>query len=318
MRSTELTLHFSQMLITLLKAKVSLADALYILAGNGMEYPVKNYAAALLSSIKKGKKFSESLLTAGNNKIKYPPLYSKLIAMAELTGSIEPVLEHFISDLQKKLQLREKIINILIYPVLIIILAITGTIFLLLKGLPFFISEGFLSGTIIAEAVSGICTACLVLVLGGVFLFFIYYKIFCLDSPEFKIFYMLDLLLQGSFTLPDAISQCINAVRSSKYAKSLVLLKKDINSGLSFSKAITKIKFFSPYVSGWLSIAGVEGNIEEICANIKQFYSDRDTKFRETASRFLEPLIIILTGSYILIIIMTVILPILTHAGGII
>ena len=317
MKRATATLHFSELLLVLLKGKTSLADSLHILAGQGIEKQVRDCAVSLLSLMKKGKSFSESLRGTKECRVFFEPLYLTLIAAAELTGSIETVLERIVSDLKRNEHAKETIINILIYPVIIVLLAITGTAVIIFKGMPLFISGGLLSAAAMAEAKTGIAAAGAVLLSGGLTLFIVYFRIFNNDSPEFIIFYLLDFLLKSNITLHESLSHCLLNMARSKFAGALVSVKKDIASGIKFSAAFAKAKSFSPYVLGWLSVADTYSNLGDICGSIRDYYGQKDERMRETAAKLIEPAFIVLTGLYVLIIMATVILPILTYAGGV-
>lgn len=318
MKRMSATLHFTELLLALLKGNTSLVDALHILAREGMEKPIRNSAVALLAAMKKGRGFSESIRLLQDRKVFFSPLYITLIAAAEMTGTIDSVLERIAGDLRRKQQATENAFNILIYPSVIIIIAITGTILLIFKGMPLFIAGGFLSGEILANAANGIINAGLVLLLGGAVLFTAYFRVFYLDSPEFRIFYMLDFLLRSNIPLLDALAQCLTGMNDRRYGNALVLIKKNIVSGVPFSRAFSTLPGLSPYVTGWLSVADMHGNIGEICGSIKDFYAQKDARKREVFMRLIEPAVIVLTGSYLLILILTVILPVLTYAGSIV
>jgi len=310
-------LRFSELLLALLRGKTGLLDALSILAREGIEKPVRENALSLLKIMKKGKGLSESMRIIGEEKVFFEPLYITLIAAAELTGSIEAVLGRIASDLQRKQQAKDNLINILIYPITIVFLAIAGTIGIILKGMPLFISAGLLSAVIVEDAKTGIGLAGLVLLLGGGALFFVYFKIFNDDSPESRIFYLLDFLMKSNISLTDALSQCVMSLGHTKYGSALVKIKKDIVSGISFSEAFARTKCFSPYVLGWLSIADINGNLNEISGSVRDHYLQKESKFREVAAKLIEPAVIVLVGIYVLIIMATVILPILSYSGGI-
>jgi len=318
MNKSKATLYFSEMLLSLLKGKTSLQDALGILSSEGIEIPVREYAVSLLSIMKKGKNLSESLRLAANNKILFNPLYLSLITAAETTGNIEGVLDHIVRDLQRKQKLKENVLSVLIYPIIIILIAIIGTVIIIVKGFPLFVTGGLLRADILNDAVSGIIAAGFILLSGGCLLFIIYYRIFYHDSPEYTIFYILNLMLRGNVALPQAVSYCIISIKDIKYGKALVMIKKDMTNGVTFSSAFAKTGCFSNYVTGWLSVADVNGNIVEICENIKTYYERKDLKKRAVAARLIEPAVILLTGIYILVIMLTVVLPILTYSGGII
>jgi type II secretory pathway component PulF len=317
MKSISATLHFIELLSALLKGKTSLVDALHILAQEGIESPVQNSAVALLATMRKGKGLSDSLRIMKKGKVFFEPLYLTLIASAELTGNIDAVLTRIALDLQRKQRAIENVVNILIYPMIIILLAIAGTITIIVKVIAIFISGGLVSNDVVSNATAGIYVAGMVLFLGGAALFAYYFKLFFHDSPEFRIFYLLEFLMRSSVTLSEALSQCILNMGGTKYGSALIKIKKDITSGIPFSTAFSRVNHFSPYVTGWLSVANRQGNICDVCENIKKYYARKDDRAREIAARLIEPAVIVLTGSYVLIIMVTVILPILTFAGGI-
>jgi len=317
MNREKATLHFIQMLLSLLKGKTGLMDALYILSGEGIEGPVRESAVSLLSVMKKGNSFSESLRIANNGKISFEPMYLSLITAAEATGSIDGVLERIAGDLERRQAAKENVQGILVYPCIVIAAAIAGTVFIMAKGFPVFMESGMLREDFLPDAVSGIILAGVFLLSGGGLLFMVHYRIFYSDSPEYSIFHILDFLLKSSITLTDALSYCILSVKNPKYARALVMIKKDVASGVPFSSAFENAKLFPPYVCGWLSVADTNGSIAEICGNISGYYAQKDAKLRNIAAKLTEPAIIVLVGFYILVIMLSVVLPILTYAGGI-
>ena len=318
MKRMSVTLHFTELLLALIKGNTGLVDALHILSREGIEKPVRESAEALLVLMKRGRGFSESLHLIQNRMVYFNPMYITLIAAAELTGAVDNVLEQIAKDLQRKKQAGENAFNIMIYPAVVILIAIAGTILLIFKGMPLFIAGGFLSGDILTKAANGIITAGIVLLLGGIALFYAYFRIFYHDSNEFRIFYMMDFLLQNKVTMLDALDQCINSMNHNRYSSTLITVKNDIINGIPFSKAFSKLTCLSAYVTAWLSVADMHGNIGEICGNIRKYYSRKDDKKREVFTRLIEPSVILLTGLYLLIIILNVIMPVLTLAGGII
>ncbi|MCL2832220.1 MAG: hypothetical protein FWD78_03530, partial [Treponema sp.] len=74
MKSSKATVYFLQMLLTLLKGRISLAAALQVLCGEGIECHTRNYAITLLNMMRKGKKFSESLASIKSSRIYFNSL----------------------------------------------------------------------------------------------------------------------------------------------------------------------------------------------------------------------------------------------------
>jgi general secretion pathway protein F len=318
MTTAAATLHFTELLLALIKGNTGLIDSLRVLAAEDIEKPVKDSALLLLALMKKGRGFSESLRLVQNKNLSFSPLYITLIAAAELTGNIAGVLDRIAADLRARQGAKENALNILIYPAAIILVALAGTILLIARGMPRFIADGFLSGQTRETALAGIFAAGMVLLLGGSAVFFLYFRLFYFDSPEFSVFYLLDFLLKNEVPLMEALGHCAASVSGARAGNALVVIKKDIAAGVSFSRAFGALPRLSPYVRGWLAAADSHGNIAEMCGNIRDYYARKDARARAAASKLIEPLIILLTGVYLLIIIVTVILPMLTYAGGLI
>jgi type II secretory pathway component PulF len=311
------TANFVEMLLTLLRGNTSLGDALHIMAQQGIERPVQESAEELLVIMKKGRGISTSMSLIRAGKVYFAPLYISLIRAAELTGSIEGVLSSILSDLRRRRQARELIQSIMVYPAIIIAAACIGTLVLIFKGIPLFAQAGLLSGPVGEEAMRGIIGAGLFLLSAGGLLLWVYSRIFGKDSAEYRIFYLLSFLLQNNITLADALSQCIAALGETKQGKALMAIKKDIIAGTRLSQAFSRSMLFSPYVSGWLAVGDESGDIGGVFKNIADFFQQRDAKTREFAAKCIEPAVIVVTGVYLAIIMLTVIVPILTHAGGV-
>jgi type II secretory pathway component PulF len=316
MRREPYTAGFVDMLLTLIRGNTGLADALRIMSQEGIEKAVRESAEELLASTKKGRSLSAAMALC-TGKVRFSPLYLTLIRAAELTGSIEGVLAGIREDIQRKQAARELVTTVMIYPVCIVAVAFIGTIVIIVKGIPLFSQGGFLSGPVLENAVTGVVLAGVVLLACGTLLILVYYRIFGSDSAEYRMFYLLAFLLQNNITLPEALSQSIAAMEGTKQGKALVHIKKDIAAGVRVSRAFSRSAIVSPYITGWLTVADESGDLAAVCRTIAEYFQRQDRRTRERAAKFVEPAAIIITGLYLLILILTVIVPILTHAGGI-
>lgn len=316
MKRSAYTLRFIEMLLVLIKGKTSLVDALHILSREDIDAPIRSCAAQVLTSMKKGNNFSECLEEVSSGTISFAPFYITLIRASEMIGNIEQALENIAGDLRRKKAAGEHILGILIYPVVIIIAACVGTAVILLKGLPLFQQAGFLSDMVLESARAGVVYAGVFLFASGGVLLTVYFRIFGKDSEEFRIFYLLSFLLGSNISFRDALSHCILSMGESKYGRALAAVRKDISGGVRIAEAFARSGIFSSYVTGWLLIADENGNIAETSRNISDYYNGKDERLRNTAARFIEPAVIIITGIYLLILMQTIILPVLTRAGG--
>jgi type IV pilus assembly protein PilC len=311
------TLNFLDMLHMLVKENTGLIDALRVMSAEGIEPGTRGTAENILDSMKRGKSFPDGISLLPADSFILDPLYVSLLRAAEATGTISEILGSITADLKRKDSARRSVLNIMAYPAVIVALACLGTLALIFKGIPLFASAGFLSENALETAKYGMAFAGVFLLASAALMASVFYRVFWRDSPQFKIFYLFSFLLRGNIPLLEALSQCISSFGVSREGRALLAVKNEITRGTQFHKAFGKSGLASPYITGWLSIASENGDLEGACHRIAGYFSARDAQRREMASRFAEPLAIALTGIYLLILIETAILPILTRAGGI-
>jgi type IV pilus assembly protein PilC len=304
------------MLFTLLRGNTGLTDAVNILSGGEIEKPVRETALRIMNVLKKGGGFADALAYASGKTMVFPERYLGLIRSAEGTGKVDSALARIAGDLERKIKARETIAAAMMYPAAIAAIALLGTVVLIYRGIPFFVESGILSGIFLSQAVTSVVFAGTFLFMAGVFLAFACYKLFIRESAYFSIFYELSFLLEGDISLPEALTYCIMAIGENKWGRALVFIKKDIISGGRVAAAFEGTGMFSAYITGWLNIGDKNGEIKTVCGRIADYYRSRDERRRGIVLRCIEPLFIVITGIYLLILIQGIILPILTRAGG--
>jgi type IV pilus assembly protein PilC len=304
------------MLFTLLMGNTNLIDAVNVLSGREIEGPVRETAIRIMNVLKKGGGFANALAYASGKIIVFPERYLGLIRSAERTGKIDTALERIAGDLKRKIKARETIAAAMMYPAAIAVIALLGTIILIYKGIPFFAESGILSGVFLFQAITSVVFAGTFLFTLGIFLSFACYKLFIHESAYFRVFYELSFLLEGDISLPEALTHCIMALGENKWGRALAFIKKDIIAGGRVAAAFESTAVFPAYITGWLNIGDKNGEIKTVCRRIAEYYQIHDERRREIVLRCIEPLFIVITGVYLLILIQGIILPILTRAGG--
>jgi type IV pilus assembly protein PilC len=310
------TLRFVEMLLALLEGHAHLTDAVHILSGGPIEKPVRETAEKLMAVLKKGRTFAEGFAAASRGTLLFPPLYAEMLRSAEQTGAVDRALARIAEHLRRKIKAREAVVAALVYPAAVVFIALAGTAVLLWKGLPLFAGAGMLPDEYLAQARSSAVFAGVFLLASGAAAAFACYRLIARESEPFRIFYELSFLLEGKVSLPDALSSCIMGMGETKWGRALARVKRDITAGGRLAQAFADSGVFPAYITGWLAVGDRNGEIETVCRHIAEYYRDRDGRRRAAATRFAEPLFIVLTGAYLVILIQGVILPVLTRAGG--
>jgi len=130
-------LNFSNQLAVMIKAGISIHDALEAIAEQVENQKFKQIIITIKNDIEGGKSFSQSLA-------RYPDVFSNLyvnmMAAAEVSGSLASMLEQLAAYLDQEAETRSMMRGAMVYPAIIAFMAVTVTIFLLTFVLPRFVS----------------------------------------------------------------------------------------------------------------------------------------------------------------------------------
>jgi type IV pilus assembly protein PilC len=119
--SSQATTEFTLQLATLTEAGIPIAKALAILEGQARPGPLKDVLGALLEDVSSGTPLSESL--AKHPKV-FGRLYSSMVRAGEVGGVLDAVLTRQAEYMDKVREVRAKIVGALLYPLVIVCVAI--------------------------------------------------------------------------------------------------------------------------------------------------------------------------------------------------
>ena len=126
---------FTRQLATLIEAGLPLMRALTVLGKQEPDLTMKATLTSLADSIQSGATFSESL--AQHPRI-FNKLYVNMVKAGELGGVIEVVLTRLAEYMEKAEKLKSKIKSAMVYPVIVMFIAVGILVFLLLVVVPKF------------------------------------------------------------------------------------------------------------------------------------------------------------------------------------
>ena len=127
---------FFRTLATLLEAGIPLVEAIESLSEEVKEDRKKLFLSTVVNSLREGKNLSESLREAG---IKDPIIVS-FVSSGEKGGTLVQNLEVIASILEKREEMKSILINALIYPVVLLTVAIGVVIFMMVTVIPKIVS----------------------------------------------------------------------------------------------------------------------------------------------------------------------------------
>jgi general secretion pathway protein F len=108
---------FTQELIALLDAGLSLTETLETLAEKESRPESRQLIERLLASMREGRPFSAALTAQGDA---FPPLYAATVRAAESTGDLSPALTRYVGYQNQIDTVKKKVLSASIYPLLLI------------------------------------------------------------------------------------------------------------------------------------------------------------------------------------------------------
>ncbi len=141
--------HFTRELSVLLNAGLPLERALQVLTGAGFTNRMREVVLDLLAKLQGGMPFSDAL---ENQDGRFSRLYVNLVRAGEAAGALASVMTRLAEYMDKSRELRDAITSALIYPIILVAVAIVSLAVLLTQVVPQFGSLFADSGSSVPDA----------------------------------------------------------------------------------------------------------------------------------------------------------------------
>lgn len=327
---------FSRQLATMIDAGIPLVHALGILAEQIENKNLKDVVIYVCQDIDEGMSFCDALARHPNV---FSELFVNMARAGETSGMLDEVLDRLASYLEKSTALARKIRSSLVYPSVVVSMAMLITAVLLLKVVPTF--QGIfqvLGGqlpipTQILIAVSEILRryflgVVALLVVAG-FLFKRYINTpkgrYVFDSAKLKAPVLGELfrkvaiakfartfstLAKSGVSVLSSL-EIVGKTAGNKVLEEAVLnCSKSVRDGESISSPLTKSKVFPPMVCRMISVGEQTGQLEKMLSKIADFYDEQVDAAASGMTSMIEPLVIGFLGIVIGGIVIALFLPI--------
>ena len=127
---------FLRQFSTLLRAGVTIIDAIRILALQVESKPFQKILVTVNDDLRGGGSLSEAFL---KHPKAFEPIVVNMVRAGEMSGTIDDSLDRLADHFEKSHQLRQKVVSAMSYPLIVAVLAIGVVIFLLTTIVPMFV-----------------------------------------------------------------------------------------------------------------------------------------------------------------------------------
>lgn len=329
---------FAQRFSLLLNSGVSIIEALSIMKNIESSKKIKKIYQKLIDDIEQGVSLSKSIR---NNKFRFNNLLLTLIQNGESSGHLSEALLHAYNYMEKRSEMKKKIVGSLIYPIFIIVATIGMTIFLVMYIFPKIIpllKSLDIELPLITRVVQWIYYSSISYGIGFICAIFIFVVIFHLlvkkvyylryrfhflllsipiASSYLKIYLMSsicsigDMLLSSGKDLPNLLSFSKDSSRNLIFRKAFAEIYEESIQGISLSASVKKHgKLFPPIFSDMCALGERTGSLSAMLGHCARIFEQDIDNFLKRFSSLVEPLIMIFMGLIVGSIALSIILPV--------
>ena len=333
---------FSQQLVSLLDAGLSLVEALEALAQKESNGGTQRILERILLRLYEG----QTLATAiAEHPATFPDLYVAAVRASEKSGALREALTRYIAYQQQADALRKKLVNACIYPAVLLAAGLLVTLFLMGYVVPRFssiyedvgtelpfASRLLLQWGQLIDAHTGLVIGGLVAALAALG--------YTLSRPALRsaagawiaripavgrqlhvyqlarLYRTAGMLIRGGIPAVSALRMSAGVVRANSRA-AYAAATRAVTEGQSLGEAMERNGLTTPVAARMLRVGERSGNMGEMMERIADFCDEELARWVAVVTRLIEPVLMIVIGLVIGVIVVLMYFPIFQLAGSI-
>jgi general secretion pathway protein F len=333
---------FSQQLVSLLDAGLSLVEALEALAERESGVGTKRTLDRILARLYEGQTLAAAL---GEHLATFPDLYIASVRASERTGALREALTRYIAYQQQADALRKTLVNACIYPAVLLVAGLLVMAFLMGYVVPRFsaiyedvgsdlpmASRILLQWGQLIDAHAGTVAVLGLASLGG--------AIYGLSRPTVRaviggwisripavgrqlhvyqlarLYRTAGMLLRGGIPATTALQMSAGLVRANARA-AFAAATQSVREGQSLAHAMERHGLTTPVAARMLRVGERSGNMGEMMERIAAFCDEELARWVAIVTRLIEPVLMTVIGLVIGVIVVLMYFPIFQLAGSI-
>lgn len=328
---------FTRQLATMMKAGVPLLQSFDIVAKGHDNANVSKLLYDIKADIESGRTMAQAFR---EHPRQFNDLYCNLVEAGETAGILEAVLDRLAIYQEKSMELRRKIKAAMFYPAMVIGAAVLITAIIMIFVIPAFKSVFASFGaelpapTMIVMAISEFTVAYWWLIAGGcaglVTVLMESYKRseamrnmldrVTLRLPVFgeiirkaiiaRWTRTLSTMFAAGVPLVDSLTSVAGASGNYVYSSATLKIQREVSTGTSLTTAMNNVDIFPPMVIQMTAIGEESGSLDHMLSKSAEFFEAEVDSAVEALASLMEPLIMIVLGTLIGSIVISMYLPI--------
>jgi type IV pilus assembly protein PilC len=315
-------MHFSRQLGVFVEAGIPIMESLDVIADESADKLLKKALLDMIDQLQAGDTFASA---AASHPEAFPDYYVGILASAELTGTLDTVLNQLAEYIQRDIDARGKIISALIYPAVVFCMAIVVVVVLAAFVMPRF--ETFFKSfhaklplpTRMLLSVSGFVTNWWFALIGGILIVVVGLIAMRrsssgrarLDSIILKLPILGDLvqaavlericrilssMIRAGVALPEAMSVTADSANNTVFQRGLLDIREQMMEGQGLAAPLARTGIFPGAARQMFRVGEETGTLDQQLETAATFYNrELDVKVKRFTSLF-EPAVIIFMG----------------------
>jgi type IV pilus assembly protein PilC len=327
---------FCRQFSTMIDAGVSIVRCLTVLEDQTTNARLRYIIRDIREQVEEGQTLTASL---ERHPRVFSDLFVGLVHAGEVGGVLEENLQRLSTFLEKDLELRRKVVGAMIYPIVVVVFALSVVIALVTFVFPRFMQvfkdlevTDFPKLTTMVMGFSDFLTHKWFWMIGGVIAFLVAWKMFArtkfgkriLDRVKLKIPMIgklnhkivlarfsrtLGTLLDSGVPILQAMETVAGTVANSVVGDAVMEARTRIREGDRIGDPLQKSKLFPPMVVHMITIGEESGSLDDMLGKVADFYESEVDAAIQGLTRIIEPILIIFLGVVVGLVVLSVFMP---------
>ena len=310
---------FCKQFYSILTAGVTVIDGLRMVQDQTENKYLREALYNVMVSVEKGESLADAMEMEG--KI-FPSLLIHMVAAGEATGNLEIAFDRICTQFDKDMKLSSMIKSAMIYPIVVLVVAVGVIIILMTTVIPNFqktfdkMGEELPMLTKAVVAVSDFMMNHLFLIIGSIVFLVIFivcgrktepgkqftsrvalkipmFRNFSVKNAAAKFSMTMSTLIMSGVPLVEALEIVANVIENRVIRKAVKDCKEEVMQGIPMSEPLEASGVFPPMVTHMLKIGEETGTTEQMLDKVAEYYESEVEAATKNLTSAMEPIIIV-------------------------
>jgi len=329
-------LNFTNQLAVMIRAGISLQDALEAIAEQGNKRKFKLIITDIKNRIESGQSFSQAL--AEHPQV-FTNLYINMVAAAEASGSLSSMLQKLAEYLDSEAETRSQVKSAMVYPCIIAVMAVVVTTFLLCFVLPRFTAIFAGKEHLLPKPTKALLASSaflrsywffIVPAIGALFWGFWYFigtptgrlwwdktkltvpliRTLCRSLYITRSLHTMGVLIRAGVPILSTISITAQISGNVLYKVMWLGVYEEVRQGKKIASSLSQYTLMPSSVVQMIRSGEDSGNMGDVLRDVSSYYARELKTVIKTVTSMIEPIMIVIMGVLVGFIAMSIILPI--------